>query len=585
MKKIKVFTGYRKKIFSIVIGNIITNIPRGFLNGILYLLIISISVPIINNQTLDFTKLSNYYWIYLGAFAIYIILSIFTSTNTFSKSYQISSDIRIKLGGKLRNLSLSYFKNNDPGDVTSRLLHDVTMAEETLSHHISDIISGIIIPILISGFLCFINWKLSLILLITVLVAMIFFKIASKIIKELGNKHLKSLNEASSRILEYASSIKVLKAFNMTGKRFGELDKAMLKLKKLSFKSEVFTGIPVQIALLILDLGYLFTIYLSSVWAINSQIGIAEAFSFTILGYYFFEPIKGLGISMVLLRHSKNSIDRIEELLNEEEPEYIENKFSPVKHEIRFSDVDFKYLNDLVLDGLNCTMPEKRMTALVGLSGSGKTTMTSLIARFWDVNAGSIYYDNTDVKRIKPEILLENISMVFQDVFLFNDTIINNILIGKLNATEAEVIKASKLAQCHEFISNFPNGYHTMVSEKGNSLSGGEKQRISIARAILKNAPVVLLDEATASLDPENEYEIQLALDNLTSNKTLIIIAHKFSSVLNADQILVLEQGKIKEKGSHRELITKDGLYKKLWNLQQKSNTWKWNSGLKVTSS
>ncbi len=576
MKYKNVFTGYEKKISSIILGNILTNIPRGFFNGVLYLLVLGISLPILNNQSINFTKLYNYYWIYLGAFVIYILSSIISSTNTYSKSYQISSDIRIKLGEKLRNLSLSYFKNNDPGDVTSRLLHDVSMAEETLSHHISDIISGIIIPLLIGGFLLFINSKLALILFLTVLFSMVFFCIASHIIKELGKKHLLSLNQASSRILEYTGAIKVLKAFNMTGKHFKELDKAMIKLKKLSFKSEVFTGIPVQIAILIMDFGYLFTIYQASILALNQQIIIAEAFSFIILGYYFFEPIKLLGISMVMLRHSKNSLDRIKELMKEPEPNYLEDSFLPVNHEIKFTDVDFRYLDNSVLKGLYCTMPEKKMTALVGLSGSGKTTITSLIARFWDTNRGKIWYGDTDINHVKPEILLQNISMVFQDVFLFNDTIFNNIHIGNLNASNEDVINAAKLAQCHEFINNQPEGYNTLVSEKGNSLSGGEKQRISIARAILKNAPVVLLDEATASLDPENEYEIQLALDNLTSNKTLIIIAHKFSSVVNADKILVLEDGKISEQGPHSQLINNNGLYKKLWELQQKSTSWKW---------
>ena len=573
--KNKLFKSYQTKISSIVIADIITNIPRGFFNGIIYLMILGLSIPAINGEAVNLQVLHKYYIYYLCAFVIYIILSILSSTNTFVQSYTISSDIRMKLGEKLRKLSLGYFKSNDPGDVTSRMLHNVSKAEENLSHYLTDYINGLILPILIGSFLCFVNLRLSLILFATVLVSLVFFFIGKKIIFNMGKKHLKVINQASSRILEYTNSIKLLKSYNMIGENFNELDLAMRRLKKLSFQTEVWTGIPVQVALLILDFGYVSMLYFGTKMTISGLISIPKLFSFLILGYYFFEPIKQLGISVVMMRHAKNSTDRIEEVLLEEEPVYNPSVLLPKKNDFLFKNVQFSYKNSIVLDNLTCTIPEKKMTALVGVSGSGKTTITNILARFWDIQQGDLLYGNQSIKEYRPDLLLENMSMVFQDVFLFNDTIYNNIKIGNQDATRDDIIKAAKLAQCHNFIKALPQAYETIISEGGSSLSGGEKQRISIARAILKNAPIVIFDEATASLDPENEFEIQQAIDNLVKDKTIIVIAHKFSTITNANQILVIDQGNIAETGTHHDLISKKGIYNNLWELQQTANSWK----------
>ncbi len=573
--KNSVFSEYKSKIIGIVIGNIITNFPRGFFNGVIYFLILGLTIPSLSGDAVDFGKLNSYYIMYLVAFFVYILFSILSSINTFVQSYGISSDIRMKLGEKLRKLSLGFFKDNDPGDVTSRMLHDVSKAEETLSHYIIDYINGLIIPILIGIFLAFVNYKLSLILPVTIIISFAFFYIAKRIINVMGKKHLQVINQTSSRILEYTSSIKLLKSFNMVGESFNELDKSLLKLKKLSFKTEVWSGIPVQIALLILDFGYLIMLFYGAKMCVSGLLGIPEFFTYAILGFYFFEPVKQVGISVVLMRHAKNSLDRIDDILSKEESDYYKNQQLSDENSIEFKDVTFTYNDTPVLKNISCNFPQKSMTALVGISGAGKTTITSLIARFWEIQKGIITLGGINIKKIKPELLLSKISMVFQDVYLFNDTILNNIRVGDLKATDEEVIQAAKLAQCHNFISTLPKGYNTLVSEGGRSLSGGEKQRISIARAILKKADVILLDEATASLDPENENEIQLALDNLTKDKTIIVIAHKFSSIMNADNILVLNEGKIIESGKHTELIMKDGLYRKLWNLQKQSGSWK----------
>jgi ATP-binding cassette subfamily B protein len=574
-KNWNILGAYKGRISSIIIGNVIANFPRGAFNGLLYLIILSLAVPVLENTKHDFGLLWKYYWFYIGAFALYIILGILGQVNSFVQSYTIGPDVRLKLGEKLRRLSLGFFKNNDPGDVTSRMLHDVNKAEEVFSHNLPDIISAFVIPTLLGIFLCFINLKLSLVLFGVTLFAMIFFVAARKVIKILGEKHLKAINAASSRILEYAGTIKTLKAYDMTGSSFKELDKSMLYLKKMSFRAEVWTGIPVQIALMILDIGYLLMIFSAVKMCLAASISIPELFTFVILGFYFFEPIKKLGINLVLLRHAANSMDRIEEIFNTGEPGFKGERHLSGRHDFKFEDVTFRYLHHDILKNINCYIPEKSMTALVGVSGSGKTTMTNLMARFWDVQSGRILYGGVDIREIKPEKLLSDISIVFQDVFLFNDTIANNIRIGNIHADDDELVKAAKLANCHDFIMKLPDEYDTVVSEGGKTLSGGERQRISIARAILKDAPVILLDEATASLDPENENDIQNAIDNLVKNKTLIVIAHKFNTIEKAEQVLVLNNGVISEAGTHASLIRNNGLYSKLWQAQQKAGSWK----------
>ncbi len=569
------FGDYKKQIGGILGSNVLTNIPRGVFQGLTYFVILQLSVPLINNTPHNFGDLWNIYYWYLGGFFLFILMSSWSLTNNFCQAYTISTDLRLKLGEKLRNLSLGFFKQNDPGDVTSRMLHDVNKAEDIIAHSLPDIVAAIFLPVMLGAFLLFMSPELGGILMLTVLMSSVFFAIARKVIATLGKDHITTITETSSRILEYARSIKLLKAYDMAGKEFKTLDESMLRLKKLSFRTEVFAGIPVQIALFIMDTGYLVMLALAIKMAVAGSLAIPELFSFIVLGFYFCAPVKQLGIELVLLRHAGLSVGRIRSIMEEEELPYEEKPKLPAGNDIVFDRVDFKYYQEQVLKGINCAIPEKSMTALVGLSGSGKTTMTNLIARFWEIQNGKILLGGVPINTLNPEYLLSQMAMVFQDVYLFNDTIAANIRIGNPNASDEEVKEAARLANCHDFIEAFPAGYDTLVSESGESLSGGEKQRISIARAILKDAPIILLDEATASLDPENEAEIQKALENLVQGKTLVVIAHRFKSIQNADQILVVDQGRIAESGTHDELIRTGGLYQMLWDKQQKAGSWK----------
>jgi ATP-binding cassette subfamily B protein len=296
---------------------------------------------------------------------------------------------------------------------------------------------------------------------------------------------------------------------------------------------------------------------------------------FLVVTLRFYHPLQQVGLFLAELRYFRMSFDRIQAVLDEPTLPEPSNDPHLDRFDIEFRNVSFRYEKELVLDHISFHIPERSVTALVGPSGSGKTTIANLIARFWDVNEGEVRIGGCNIKALRTDRLLSYISMVFQDVYLFHDTVLNNIRIGRPHATIEEVMAAARAAQCHEFIKRRPQGYDTIVGEGGSTLSGGEKQRLSIARAILKNAPIVLLDEATASLDPENEALIQRGFQALVRAKTLVVIAHRLSTIRHADQILVIDKGRIVERGRHEELLAVNGLYAKLWREQERAHGWK----------
>ncbi len=573
------FEDNKKDLVTVITSNILANIPLGVFNIFLYFIIIDLTQPILTGGTIDYTPLRQYRIWYVGAFVVYIVLSMWTQTNNYVKAYTMSSNLRLKMGDKLRKISMRFFKERDPGDVIGRLLTDVQQMEWIVSRVLPDISAGLIAPVILGVLLATIDIALLGIMVASVIIASVFLFFARRFITVLGKKHIKSMTETSSRILEYFKTIKLLKSYNMVGENFETMNEAMKELKKSSFRAEVWTGIPVQVFLFCLDIGYLLTLLIAVQRTAAGSLDIIDLFAFAVIGHYFYEPIKDLGEQLIELRYMNLSIQRITEIFEAEEPSYNRLTALPNDNDISFDKVSFKYKENDVLNGISCSFPDKSLTALVGPSGSGKTTITSLIARFWDVQSGEVRIGGVKLTDFEPDALLSKISMVFQDVYLFNDTVMNNIRVGNRNATDEQVIKAAKAACCDEFIRELPNGYDTIVNEGGSSLSGGEKQRLSIARAILKDAPIVMLDEATASLDPENEAQIQQAIENLVKDKTIIVIAHRFKSIENANQILVLNDGKIIEKGTHNELIKTKGLYNRLWSEQQKARGWKMKVG------
>jgi ATP-binding cassette subfamily B protein len=493
-----------------------------------------------------------------------------------SMAYRVVAEGRLSLGEHLRKLSMGFFKGRDPGDITALMLQDYSNIEIMVSHLLMDAVGAVILPVVFSCFLLSFDWRMTLITLAPVPVAILAALVSKMIIFRVGNKHIKAKNIASSRMLEYLDGIKNIKAFNLHGKKFVRLENAFQNLKEKSIKQEAAAGPSVLLGVWFLNAGIALIMLTGIYFVIEGTLSIPYFLLFLIIGTRMYDPLSKALVSFIELSYFAISANRIKEVLDIKplrEPA-VSEKLST--HNIEFKNVWFHYHKMNVLKDVSFSLPENSMTALVGPSGSGKSTITRLIARFWDVSRGEIMVGGRSVKNVKTEDLLSNISMVFQDVYLFNDTILNNIKVGKADASMEEVFAAAKKARCHEFIEKLPQGYETMVGEGGATLSGGEKQRVSIARAILKDAPIILLDEATASLDPENELYIQEAIGELIKSRTLIVIAHRLSTITHANQILVLKEGKIVERGTHQELLVKDrGLYQGMWNEQRRAHGWK----------
>ncbi|KIO78461.1 ABC transporter [Pedobacter lusitanus] len=521
------------------------------------------------------SRLWNYIWIMIGLLIIQLFLAVKTIVTSNIMTYQLSTNLRVRLGNHLQRLSMGTFKQRDPGDLASVVLQDVANFEMIFGHTIANMASAIFATLIISVFLLITDWRLALVLLAALPICWLVIIGADYLVSRQGEKHVLARNQTGARFLEYVQGIRHIKSFGMTGKRFVSLDKALNDFRKASIRTEVIPGPLVIIAGMILELFFLLMIGIAITFFAQGSLAASALITFLIIGYRLYEPIKIVLVDYVILRYMNISLSRVIDVLRIKE-QTAGKKLVPEKFDVVFENVSFGYHQEKnVLKNISFRVPENSLMALVGPSGSGKTTITSLVARFWDAGQGSVKIGGVDVKDMEPAEVYALISEVFQEVYLFDDTIFNNILFGRPDATEDEVIQAADLAQVLDFAWELPNGLHSKAGEGGNQLSGGQKQRISIARALLKDAPIVLLDEATASLDPENEIYIQQAIQELVKNKTVIVVAHKLTTIKNANQILVLKDGALAEEGTHQDLITANGLYHQLWNIQQQVGGWK----------
>lgn len=502
-------------------------------------------------------------------------LSVKTMVGSNTMTYALSTRLRIQLGMHLQRLSMGTFKQRDPGDLAAVVLQDVANFELIFGHTIGNMAGAVFATGILSVFLLFTDWRLALVLLAALPLCYVMISISNYLVVKQGKKHVAARNDTGARFLEYVQGIRHIKSFGMTGSRFSTLEQALNNFRKASIRSEAIPGPFVLTAGVILELFFLGMLSLALIYLTHGALSVATMITFLIIGYRLYEPIKIVLVDYVLLRYMNISLERVIELLKTPVQD-AGNRQVPAQFNISFENVTFAYRDHKnVLEAVSFEVPERSMVALVGPSGSGKTTITSLIARFWDTNDGVIRIGGADIRDMAPTDVYALISEVFQDVYLFDDSIYNNIRFGRMNATEAEILEAAEAALVLDFALELPDGIHSTVGEGGNKLSGGQKQRISIARALLKNAPVILLDEATASLDPENELYIQEAIRQLVKGKTVVVVAHKLATIRNADMILVLNNGKIEERGQHDSLLKNNGLYSRLWNTQQATNGWK----------
>ena len=495
-------------------------------------------------------------------------------TGIQSQGARIIQDLRLRMGDHLRNLNLGYFNKHNIGNVINIITNDLQDFEHVLTHSTSELIKlGIL-----SVYLLLVTFAISPILgILQILIAAagaIFIVLGMKKSSKIALKKKHTMDNVVSRMVEYISGMELFKSYNLAGEKFKRLKDSFNDLKKESINTEIALAPYILIFQLTVDISFALLLLASTQFFISGSINKIMFFSYIIIGLSLSNILKAFSGQYVFFQYMKLATDKLINVYNEKEISY-EFKVMPFKnYDIKFENVSFSYEKDKpVLKNINFKAKQGTSTALVGSSGSGKTTVTNLIARFWDCQSGIISIDGTDITKIYPEELLTNISMIFQDVYLVNDTIENNIKLGKPDATHEEVVKAAKDASCHEFITELENSYDTVVGEGGSTLSGGEKQRISIARALLKDTPIILLDEATASLDADNEHEIRKSLDKLIKNKTVITIAHKLNTIKNYDQIIVISDGIIEEKGTHEELMKNRKRYYEMYTEMKKAQS------------
>lgn len=509
------------------------------------------------------------WWVCGGLIVSLILLfgcEILASRSQFRDAYSAAADGRTRLAEHLRKLSLGYLNKRDPGDLANMMMRDFAMLEHGISHVVSQMIGAAVMPVLALIGLFFLDWRLALSLFAAMPVAILLVLLTSGIQRKLGSQHIQAKIEASNRLQEYLNGIRVIKAYNLTGERFVCLERSFGELMRQSIRLEGLLGPIVLSAIACFRAGLTLMVTAGVHLLLGGSLDVITFAAFLIIGTRIFDPLTTALAGYAQFRYLEQAGERIVQLLRE--PIMQGERQPPADHDIELKQVTFSYLDQPVLRDVSVSMPAGSFTALVGLSGSGKSTILRLIARFYDPEKGIVTMGGEDIRAMDPEALLRKVSMVFQDVYLFQDTIEGNIRFGRSDATHEEIEEAARLACCHVFILKLPQGYDTMVGEGGSTLSGGEKQRISIARAMLKNAPIILLDEATASLDPENEAEIQKAIDRLVRGRTVIVVAHRLKTVQHADQIIVLDQGRIVEQGRHDELLSSNGLYARLWRRQ-----------------
>lgn len=518
-------------------------------------------------------------WLSLGIMLLSVILNIWISLKITmlqtEAGYHTCTHKRIEIAEHMRYLPMGYFNQNSLGQITSVTTNTLESLTDVATRVVMMTLEGFLTAGTITVFVFIYDWRIGLILL----VGLILFLLPNGLMRWQAGNVSEAKQQADTDlvavVLEYSQGIAEVKNYNIVQSSAKKLSRAIENKRHLDTKLTWVTLPYIALQGMITKLTGTIIGLLSIYFYLQGSMSLLICIMMLISAFMIYESLDGVGSFSSLLRIVDLSVDMINKVLSIKPMDISGKDLQPKTSNIKLDHVSFSYESKKIIDDVSLDIPEKTTTALVGPSGSGKTTLCNLIARFWDVESGSISLDGHDVKEYSYDSLIRNFSFVFQTVYLFEDTIENNIKFGKPDASHEEVVAAAKKAACHDFILSFPEGYQTKIGEGGASLSGGERQRISIARAIIKDAPIIILDEATANIDPENEEALMQAIYSLTKNKTIIMIAHRLKTVEHADQIIVLAQGRIVEQGKHQELLAKQGLYNRFIQERRSAASWR----------
>lgn len=509
------------------------------------------------------------------AVTVDIICKRFSTVLQTEGGYNASAFTRIKIAEHLRYLPMGYFNSNSIGEISSVTTNTMEMLGDIAARVVMLTTQGILETTMIVLMILIFDWRIGLISAAGVVIFFVVNSIMQKAGKSDSEKKVQCDTELISQIMEYVQGISEVKSYNLLGKQAKRLNDANEACAKINTKMELLfvpyhflQGVVTKITGAIIVIG-------SAAFYINGTMSAVYAIGMTISAFMLYSSLECAGNYSSLLHVVSVCVDKANAILELDTMDIDGKEIKPQNCNIKLDHISFSYDKRKIIDDVSLSIPEKTTTAIVGPSGGGKSTLCNLIARFWDVDEGKVTLGGVNVKDYSMNSLMNNFSFVFQTVYLFADTIENNIKFGRQDATHEEVVAAAKKACCHEFISQLPNGYDTVIGEGGSSLSGGQKQRISIARAIMKDAPVVILDEATANVDPENEKDLMDAIEALTKEKTIIMIAHRLKTVRHADQIVVVDKGRIVQKGTHEQLMTQDGIYKRFVDAREQAVSWK----------